>query len=143
MSTVGQRGKSEEKVVGEVLTKWNAKYARFAYTKLADARAARGAIKAQLCDFIIHVPDCFVMLEVKSSKHEFRIAKDKLAQLPLMKKWIEAGATGIALIHHSTIFQWRVIDLSLIATGEPSWDLREFPLWPSAEAALISTRLFN
>lgn len=142
MTSIGQRGKSEEKIVGEILARWNAKYAHFAYTKLADARAARGAIKAQLCDFIVHVPDHFVMLEVKSTAHEFRLAKDKLSQLPNMKKWIDAGATGFALIHHSTLFQWRIVDLSLIATGEPSWDLREFRLYPSAEAALTATGLF-
>jgi Holliday junction resolvase len=143
VSSPGDRGKAAEKTVLGVLTKWNLKYVRFAFERLADARAARGAIKAQLCDFIVHVPDHFVMLEVKETTHEFRIAKDKLAQLPNMKKWIEAGATGLALIHHSTLLQWRVVDLALIATGEPSWDLREFPLWPSAEAALVSTQLFN
>jgi len=143
MSAPGDRGKAAEKAVLAVLTKWNTKYVRFVYERLADARAARGAIKAQISDFIIHVPDRFVMLEVKETTHEYRIAKDKLAQLPRMKKWIEAGASGLALIHHSETCLWRPVNLIHIETGLPSWDLRHVPTYHSAEAALQATGWFN
>ena len=143
MTSPGDRGKAAEKAAENVLAAWNTKYFGFAYERLADARSARGALKAQLCDFLVKVSDDpIILLEVKETTHEYRIAKDKLAQLPRIKKWIAARATGLLLVHHSTLFQWRVVDMKHLATGEPSWDLREFRLYPSAEAALTATGLF-
>lgn len=136
----GKRGKFAEKEVLDFLARWNTSNAHFAFEKLADARAARGAIKAQISDFILQLGGRenprFIILEVKETTHHFRIAKDKLAQLPRIRKWYHAGAEGVMLIYHRGLQGWRVVDLSTLELGVPSWDLRRYDLFDNAEGAL-------
>lgn len=147
---IGDRGKWAEAEVTDVLTEWNKRKLEFAFERLADARAARGAIKAQLCDFICQVSyngdrleKHFVMLEVKETRHDYRLAKDKVAQLPLMKKWLRAHAEGLLLVYHSVLQKWRAVCLSQLTIGLPSWDLRDAPLYDTAEQALVSFSAFR
>lgn len=147
---IGQRGKSTEKQVQDILDLWNQKKLEFAYERLPDARAARGAIKAQVADFMIGImaghPAAykqFILLEVKESKHECRLAKDKIAQLPRIKKWVRACATGLVLVHHTETRLWRLVNADDLEIGKPSWDLTPYPVFDTPWAALVSHHAFR
>lgn len=140
------RGKWAEQQVEKVLKKLNEQNVAFAYERLADARAARGAFKAQISDFLywwkyegafrssVSVSGA---IEVKETKHDFRLTKDKLEQLPRMRKVVRAGGIGLVIVYHSTIQKWRQVPLDFL-DGDipPSWDISELPLYDSAAAAL-------
>lgn len=132
-------GKETEKLVETLLKKMNEK-AGFSYHRLPDAKAARGFLAAQPADFVWW---CWEghrhaggYLEVKATKHESRLAKDKVPQLPMLHKHALAGAVGLVLVHHYLLGKWRIIDAKRLVTGVPSWELSAFPLHDSAEAAL-------
>lgn len=141
------RGKYAEKQVTSLLEAQSTTYADFAFERLPDARAARGAFKAMVADFDIGVGSLglAVFLEVKEMKHLFRIAKDKLEQLARLRKWKLAGRTFYVLVYHSESDKWRLVPDSFFGLeGTPaSWDLRPLPEYPSAEAALKSTGWFR
>lgn len=132
------RGKDAEAAVLAVLEKMNDASVEFAFERLPDARAAAGRIKKQLSDYIVMDRDYFHPLEVKQTEHDFRLSKDKLDQLPRLKKWARAGAIPIVLVHHSVLDMWRSVPFEMLAaTPLPSsWDLSELPTYPTAEAAL-------
>lgn len=135
MTNYADRGKWAEKEVAKVLAHYNSKYSKFAFDRLPDARAARGALKAQLCDFIaIHGghPPMFYMVEVKEVKHDYRLPRDKVSQLPRMRAWSMAGGLGVILVFHSTIQKWRGIELGDLEGNPPSWDLSEHPTFDTA-----------
>lgn len=141
-SAVGQRGKSAEKAVEAVLKKFNER-AGFAYHRFPDARSARGALTAQPGDFLYFAHPYAGVIEVKETQHSFRIAKDKVSQLPTLKKFEMAGARSVIVIHHSTDNLWRVVTPSELTEGVPSWNLLHLPTYPTAEAALLSTGYFK
>jgi hypothetical protein len=141
---IGQRGKEAEKEVNDLFTRWNAKEG-FSFHRLPDARSARSFLKAQPADFIVAVdPHGGIFVEVKDSQHPYRIAKDKVSQLPTLRKFDLAGMRFLVLVKHTEQRLWRVIPPSFF-DGDipPSWDLRSLPLHESAEAALRSTGLFE
>lgn len=143
-ASIADRGKWAEKEVEKHLKSLNEKYARFAYERLPDARAAGGRLKAALCDFLAwwERPDGHdsYLIEVKETKHDYRIAKDKLEQLPRMRKLRLAGAMGIVLIYHSSIDRWRGAPLEYFDGNiPPSWDLRELPTCATLAEALQSS----
>lgn len=139
--SVGQRGKLAEKAVEKVLKLWNNK-AHFAYWRLPDARSAMGRVAAQPGDFCYFSHPNAGIIEVKTTEHSFRVAKDKISQLPVLHKLDLAGAGSIILILHSTENVWRAVRPSQLESGAPSWDLRGVPVHPSAESALLSTGFF-
>jgi penicillin-binding protein-related factor A (putative recombinase) len=136
--SIGQRGKTAEKATQDHLEKLNNKYLDFAYSRLPDARAAGGRLKAAICDFMIWSGGRCVPLEVKSTEHNFRLAKDKLAQLPNLKKVERAGADPFVLVLHTTTGLWRIAPIRFFEFGHPSWDLTSFPTFASAGDALNS-----
>ena len=138
---IGQRGKQAEKIVETVLKKWNSRVT-FAYWRLPDSRSARSFLVAQPGDYCFFSGSHAGIIEVKSSLHPSRIAKDKISQLPILQKLALAGASSVILIHHSEIDKWRVLYPSDLAMNVPSWELSVFPLFDSAEDALISTGYF-
>ena len=151
--TVGDRGKDSEKTLIETLEKLNAKHMAFAYERLPDARSAGGRMKACICDFLVWWRPAFpfpnqperisVQLEVKETQHNFRITRDKIRQLPRMRRVQNAGGFGLILIHHSTLDQWRVLPVNhFYGEGVTSWDLSDVPLFDTAGEALASTDLF-
>lgn len=140
-SDIGQRGKAAEKAVEQVLKKWNGK-ANFAYFRLADSRAARGMIAAQPGDFSWFCGGRGGILEVKESQHPYRIAKDKVSQLPTLHKLQLAGASNLILVHHSTEKVWRAVPAEALPFGVPSWDLSGFKTFPTPEEAMLSTGWF-
>lgn len=141
MTERGQRGKAAEKIVEGVLKDWNTS-ASFAYFRLADSRAARNYLAAQPGDFAYYSGEVAGIIEVKSSQHSYRIAKDKISQLPVLHKLSYAGAKSVILIQHTTENVWRAVLPTDLTIGQPSWDLSPFPTYASAEAALKSTGWF-
>ena len=139
---VGQRGKDAEKIVGDILKRWNNR-ASFAFWRLPDSRSARSFVTAQPGDYAYFCGDYGGIIEVKSSLAPSRIAKDKISQLPTLHKLELAGARCIILIHHSVADVWRAVKPSQLEMGPPSWDLSEVPTYATAEAALQATGYFN
>jgi hypothetical protein len=137
----GQRGKEAEKEVQDILRKWNTR-GDFAWHRMADARAARGLISAQPCDYLVVSNGNTVFLEVKSLAHDYRIAKDKVDQAPTLWKFHFAGATALVLVLHTKLKKWRVVHIKELELGLPSWDLSKYDLHDSAQEALLSTGLF-
>lgn len=138
----GQRGKSTEVIVEDLFKVWNNSTLTFAWHRMPDARAAMGRLAAQPCDYLIF-RGCGLLLEVKETKHEYRLAKDKVAQRATLEKFRLAGAATYVLIHHTTLDQWRIISTADLEGGVPSWDLREYPLYDTAEDALLELEMFE
>lgn len=144
MSTRGTRGKEAEKEAETLFRLWN-NQAGFAYHRLPDARSARGALKAQPADFFVSLFRAGALfLEVKESEHDYRLAKDKISQLPTLHKFHLAGTPFLVLVKHTRLQRWRVISPEFFSDGTPpSWDLRPLPLFDSLESALKSTEYFH
>lgn len=130
-------GKETEKLVEDVLKGWNTSQG-FAYMRFADAKAARGLIKAQPADYLFVYNGTTVFLEVKALKHPKRLPKDRVTQLPTLKKFQMAGAECVVLVHHYMEGIWRLVDVSDLEPGVPSWDLSLFQPFASPADALGS-----
>ena len=139
---LGDRGKAAEKTVEAVLKRWNGR-GDFAYWRLPDARSARNFLAAQPGDFAYFNKPRAGIIEVKETQHSYRIAKDKISQLATLKKLDLAGASSVILIHHSVEDVWRAVLPYDLDSSVPSWDLRDFPTFATAEVALISTDFFS
>ena len=140
--SISNTGKKAEKLVEAVLKKWNNR-SGFAYFRLPDSRAARNFLMAQPGDFAYYCGPRAGILEVKSTQHSYRLAKDKISQLPTLKKLSAAGAANLVLVNHTTEGVWRVLYPDGLDASVPSWDLREVPTYPDAESALFSTGYFD
>ena len=140
--SISNTGKKAEKLVEAVLKKWNNR-SGFAYFRLPDSRAARNFLMAQPGDFAYYCGPRAGILEVKSTQHSYRLAQDKISQLPTLKKLSAAGAANLVLVNHTTEGVWRVLYPSGLDSSAPSWDLREVPTYPDAESALLSTGWFE
>lgn len=138
MSKRGSRGKFAEKEVEKVLEQYNRTHLNFAYHRLPDARSARNFLKAQPADFMYWWDGVGGFIEVKETKHSSRLAKDKISQMPILKKFALAGARSLVIVFHSTLQQWRIAPLSFFVDEVPSWDLSPLPTFDSAEEALKS-----
>lgn len=142
MNERGQRGKSAEKQVEAVLKMLNTS-SDMAWARLPDTRSAGSFIAAQPADFLV---SCGGMkfLEVKSTKHTYRIAKDKISQLPTLRKFHMAGTPFAVLVEHSTQGVWRAVpgDYFVARADQPSWDLSDLPTYDSPESALRATGWF-
>ena len=129
MSEIGDRGKWAEGEVHKKLKLISNQVAEFDFERPPDARAARGALKAQVGDFVWYLPGGHGVVEVKESKHDFRVAKDKLAQLPKLRKRALAGGNIKVIVYHSALNKWRVAPLFFFdGPIPPSWDLSSLPL---------------
>ena len=140
--SISNTGKKAEKLVEAVLKKWNNR-AGFAYFRLPDSRAARNFLTAQPGDFAYYCGPRAGILEVKSTQHTYRLAKDKISQLPTLKKLSAAGAANLVLVQHTTENVWRILYPGGLDSSVPSWDLREVETYPDAESALLSTGYFD
>lgn len=140
--TVGQRGKTAEKLAQEHLDSLNARFISFAYERLPDARAAGGRFKATISDYLCWYNGRSVPLEVKSTEHDYRLPKDALAQLPRLHKVSKAGAHPHVLVLFKGLEKWRIAPADFFVFGVPSWDMRDLPLFDSVRDALNSTDVF-
>ena len=139
---ISNTGKKAEKLVEAVLKKWN-NNSGFAYFRLQDSRAARNFLVAQPGDFAYYCGPRAGILEVKSTQHSYRLAKDKVSQLPTLKKLSMAGASNLVLVHHYLEGVWRILYPGGLDASVPSWDLRNVETYPDAESALFSTGYFD
>ena len=114
-------GKETERMVIEELDQLNTRL-DFAYHRLPDAKAARGALAAQPADFIVSSGKG-MYLEVKAIKHAFRVPKDKIRQLAVLKKFELAGMPAAIIVHHYIEGIWRVVRPKDLEFGVPSWDI--------------------
>lgn len=134
-------GKETEKLVERLFESWNDR-SQFSWHRLPDAKSARGFLAAQPADYVWWNLPHGGYLEVKACHHDYRLPKDKVRQLPLLKKHALAGAEALVLVHHYLLGKWRIMSASQLEIGVPSWNLSSFPLFDSAEEALKSTGLF-
>ena len=136
MATTANRGKWAEARTQEYLTHLSARYSEFDFERLPDARAAMGRFKAMIGDFEFFRPGVHGVIEAKETKHSYRIAKDKLEQLPRLHKRAMAGGLCIVLIYFSGIKLWRAVEATCLEVGRPSWDLSGAPTFGTAAEAL-------
>jgi hypothetical protein len=138
---IGHRGKTAEKEVELALKQLNMSEL-FAYFRMPDARAAMGRLSASPADFIYFSGDRSGFIEVKSTKHNFRLSRASFSQLPALHKFGYAGASNILLVHHSDLEVWRVIPPEALETDVTSWNLIAYKPWSTAAQALLSTGYF-
>jgi hypothetical protein len=128
-------GKETETLVQDVLKAAN-NHANFAWHRLPDAKAARGAMAAQPADYMFRFGKVAGFLEVKALKHDYRLPASRLTQLPVLNKWALAGNHNYVLINHYMIGQWRIINTAELEFGVPSWDLRDYEVYSTPVEAL-------
>jgi hypothetical protein len=119
-------GKATEKLVEDVFDELN-KSMGFAYHRLPDAKAARGALAAQPADYVYFFRGVGGFIEVKALKHVLRLPRDRVTQLPVLHKFDFAGSRNFVIVHHYMTGKWRTISTADLRHGVPSWDLRGVP----------------
>lgn len=85
------RGKRAEKEVQEFLSEVNSRVAEFDFSRLPDARAAMGRMKAMPADFEFFAPGVHGLIEAKETEHDYLLHPSKVPQLARLKKRILAG----------------------------------------------------
>ncbi len=136
-----QAGKETEKLVEKIFAEWNHSQG-FAFHRLPDARAAMGRLAAQPADYLYRCGPNAGFIEVKALKHEYRLPKDRVSQLPTLLKWNLAGSDDMILVYHYMIDKWRWVFPYQLDPSAASWDLRDFVTFDSAEEALKSSGYF-
>lgn len=134
----GSQGKAIEDKVHKALNEIKIAHTNFDFDRLLDARAAGRPVPPTVADFTFVCDGQAGALEVKSTKHEYRLAYGDFPQFPKLRRRAQAGALCLVAVYHSTIKVWRVVDvatLPLIDKG--SFDLREYPSVPEFKAAFI------
>ena len=66
-----------------------------------------------------------------------------LSQLPTLRKWALAGSEDVILVYHYMQDKWRPVHPIALNPADPSWDLRQFLTFGTAEDALKSTGYFG
>jgi hypothetical protein len=139
------RGKETENAVQDYLGWWQERSVYREFNRLPDTKAAGRIIKAAPADFDYYMgslagnPPAFGLIEAKETEHEYRLSRDKISQLPRLRKREKCGGVCPILVYHSTIEKWRVIPRAsmLMEFGDKgSWDLRGFPTFDGADEAL-------
>lgn len=118
------RGATAEKAMAKFLDKWSSAPNREA-NRLTDTKAAGRIIKAAAADFEYFTPMGHGLIEVKQTEHDYRLARDKVPQLPRLRKRTHCGGICLIAVYHSTTECWRVVDADYLAsTGDKgSWNL--------------------
>jgi penicillin-binding protein-related factor A (putative recombinase) len=142
-SKFSNRGKEPEDDVKEVLEKWMAGSPHREANRLVDSKAARRIIAAAKADFDFYSgfdPQSayFGLIEVKSTEHEYRLARSKVPQYAGMRRRELCGGICFVLVHHSTLKKWRLVPINWMATNgdKGSWNLSDIPLWDAPEQAM-------
>lgn len=144
------RGAVAENAVQKYLTDW-AQHPHREFSRMVDSKAAGRTIKAAAADF-----EFFAMqrgcgqrgdetrrhhglIEVKETKHAFRLEKKRVTQLARLRKRTNAGGTCLVLVFHSEAGGWRCLDVPYMVAGGDmtgSWDMTNEPTFPTAAEAL-------
>lgn len=135
------RGKKAQDITQDFLEKLKAKYRTFDFLRLSDARSAGGRAKAMPGDFEFFRPGIHGILEVKQTKHNYRISKKDIPQIPKLRRREMAGGHIVVLIYHSEMGMWRVPSFEIFRDNPiaPSWDLSAFRTYETIKAALTGT----
>lgn len=129
-------GRETEKIVSDLFREQNNRL-DFAWHRFPDAKAARGALAAQPADFLVVEGGRTYFVELKALKHPYRLPRDRVSQLAVLRKFEHAGAVAIILVFHYLEGVWRMVNASNLEFDVPSWDLREVPAHTSAYEALF------
>lgn len=144
-SKFSNRGKKAEEAVHKFLTEWASCSPNRSFERLIDAKAAGRIVKSAASDFccwsFTPLGHFTIFLEVKETKHDFRLASNKVPQLARLRKLTNCGCTCLILIYHSTLNSWRVVKAEELEVGVPSWDLSCKPLHPTPGAALQAVKV--
>jgi hypothetical protein len=137
------RGAVAEKAVMAYLVKWMAAEPAREFERLVDSKAAGRTIKAAAADFDFHCLDsrgfgCSGLIEVKETQHEYRLARDKVPQLPRLRRRARCGGLCIVLVLHSTTGQWKALTSAWMEFNgdKGSWNLKELPAFDTPYGAL-------
>jgi penicillin-binding protein-related factor A (putative recombinase) len=141
------RGKYAEDKVHEYLQWWSKDDTHREANRLVDTKSAGRVIKASKADFDYY-SDCrgrrdHGLIEAKQTEHEYRIARDKVPQLPAMRKRDKCGGISYVLVYHTTIKAWRAPTVDYMANNgdKGSWDLRAMPTFGTCWEALGSLNI--
>ncbi len=136
-SRFADRGADAERAVSKFLLPWGQQPGHEA-NRLPDTKAAGRIIKAAPADFDYFCSAGHGLIETKETKHDFRLARDKLTQLPRLRLRQNAGGRCYVLVLHSELDQWRILDVPFLMApnDKGSWNLTALPLFPTPEAAL-------
>lgn len=142
-NSFAHRGKKAEDAVAKFLTSWVGESQHREFNRMVDAKAAGRTIKAAAADFEFFCNDDVTahgLIEVKETEHEYRLARDKVPQLPRLRKRTKCGGWCFVLVLHSTTNLWRVAKAEVLAvTGDKgSWNLTDYPTFKTPGEALAS-----
>jgi hypothetical protein len=147
-SNLADRGKEAEDAVKAFLTEWAGDAPHKEWNRLVDSKAAMGGharrtIAAAKADFDFYLgygpgSAIFGLLEAKSTKHDYRLSRDKVSQLPSLRKRSMCGGVCIVAVLHTELNKWRIVDAQMLATtgDKGSWDLRALPLYDTVGQGL-------
>lgn len=137
-SKLADRGKEAEKQAQDYLTSWAFGRSDRDFERLADTKSAGRITKQAKADFEALRGGTYVLLECKQTEHGYRLERDRLTQLPRLRKQAAAGAVCVVLVYHSTLKQWRAVDVGwlLLPNDKGSWNLTALPLYDSCAQAL-------
>jgi hypothetical protein len=146
MATANKGAKSEKKVQ-EYLEAWTAASPNREFNRLVDSKAAGRIIKAAKADFEyfsypLGLTCSHGLIEVKETEHEYRLTRAHLTQLPSLRKREKCGGISMVLVFHSTLKVWRVVGIEYLAKegDKGSWNLTDFPTYPTCGAAMAAFR---
>lgn len=132
----GTRGKPAEEVVHKALALLRASDLNFDFDRLLDSRAAGKIVTPTVSDFTFCCRGRAGALEAKSTRHDYRLNYSDFPQYPRMLRRARAGGLCLVAVYHSERRQWRLMDVLLLKfITRGSWDLSEFQLYPTFDAA--------
>ena len=137
------RGVYAEKKVKEYLDGWQGRSNYREFNRMTDSKAAGRIIKAAAADFDYYcvtkdMARFHGLIEVKETEHAYRLSRDKVTQLPRVRKRQKCGGKSYVVIYHSRTYQWRVATVPYLAeTGDKgSWNLTNMPSFTTCGLAL-------
>jgi len=135
-NTHANRGALAEKAVAKFLADWSGPTREA--NRLVDSKAAGRIIKAAAADFEFFCPEGHGLIEVKQTEHEFRLSRDKVPQLPRLRKRANCGGESLVVVYHSVLGAWRVVHSHYLeSTGDKgSWNLSRVPCFNTVQGAL-------
>lgn len=146
LNSFANRGAKAEKAAQEYLTEWSKGHLHREFNRLVDTKAAGRIVRAACADFEFFTVGTDTMqafsthglIEVKETEHEYRLSRDKVPQLPRLRKRAHCGGFCAVLVLHSTIGRWRALSAPKLAvTGDKgSWNLTDEPSYGTPGQAL-------
>lgn len=139
----GNKGTYAEGKVQDYLSGWMAASPYREFNRLVDTKAAGRTIKAAAADFEYFYHEyesdkVHGLIEVKETAHDYRLGRDRITQLPRLRKREKCGGVSYVLIYHTTLKRWRAVNVKYLTdTGDKgSWNLTNVPLFATCDEAL-------